>query len=580
MSSIQGEIEQRVQEAFTRAGIGSQHPVLVGISVRPDLADYQANGVMAAAKKMGVNPRELAARVAEVFDSPHLPCRIAVAGPGFLNIRIEQEWLEQRVRACVDPLTPLVERHHEPQTVVVDYSAPNLAKEMHVGHLRSTIIGDAVVRILEAVGHRVIRQNHVGDWGTQFGMLIACLERQEGSSGARAATGLADLEGFYRAAKHAFDTDPAFARRARACVVALQSGEPEMLEQWRLFVRESMGHCSAVYRRLDVSLNDSHVRGESAYNSDLARVVADLAAAGMLTESDGAQCVFLDECSGKDEKPLPVIVQKSGGGYLYATTDLAALRYRTATLGASRILYFVDSRQSLHLRQVFAVARRAGFVPPHAQLEHHPFGTMMDASGRPFKTRDGGTVKLMDLLDEACRRAQELVTHKNPDLPPAQREQIACTVGIGAVKYADLSKNRLSDYVFNWDTMLAFDGNTAPYLQYAYARICSIFRRGDIGDDAGVGGVVIREAAERALALKLLQFDETVQTVARECYPHVLCTYLYELATAYMSFYENCPVLKAPDAAVRGSRLMVCRLTARVLREGLGLLGIAVVEQM
>lgn len=575
-SNIRRLLEGRVSRAFAAAGIADDSPTLVGSSVRPDLADYQANGVMAAAKKSRTNPRELAAKVLSFLDIADLGCDVSVAGPGFINFRLGDDWMASRIEQLMDASAPLTARVDSPQTIVVDYSAPNLAKEMHVGHLRSTIIGDAVVRILASVGHKVIRQNHVGDWGTQFGMLIAFMERQTTSL----STELADLEGFYRAAKKEFDGDPVFAARARECVVLLQAGDENMLEQWRIFVGESLRHCQAVYDRLDVTLTDGDVRGESAYNEDLPRVIDDLRAKKMLTESEGAQCVFLDEFKGKEGEPLPVIVRKSDGAFLYATTDLAAMRYRTGTLGATRILYFVDARQTLHLRQVFAVAHKAGFVPPQTSLEHHAFGTMMDASGRPFKTRDGGTVKLMELLDEACKRSLDLVIQKNPDLTSEQRRDVSETVGIGAVKYSDLSKNRTSDYVFNWDTMLAFDGNTAPYLQYAYARIRSIFRKGDIDETALDGPVELGEPQERALALKLLQFAETVDAVAAECFPSVLCTYLYELAGAYMAFYEHCSVLKAEKESQRKSRLQLCRITARVLKEGLALLGIGVVEQM
>jgi arginyl-tRNA synthetase len=462
---------------------------------------------------------------------------------------------------------------------VVDYSGPNLAKEMHVGHLRSSIIGDAVVRVLEFLGDKVIRQNHVGDGGTQFGMLIAYMVRLKESGSADLSTQLSDLEVFYQDAKRLYDSDPAFAAAARDYVVQLQSGDPDCLALWQTFIDESMRHCDEVYQRLGVTLTRADVKPESAYNDDLPVLVDELQTKGLLTDSDGARCVFLPEFTGKDDQPLPVIVQKSDGGYLYATTDLAAIRYRVGSLGADRILYFVDARQNLHLRQVFAVARAAGWADDAVSLEHLPFGTMMGADGKPFKTRTGGTVKLIDLLNEAEQRAFHLVSEKNPDLPESQRHDIASAVGIGAVKYADLSKNRTSDYIFNWDTMLSFDGNTAPYMQYAYTRIRSIFRRGELEGGAGQGRIVLQEPAERLLALKLVQFEDVLLTVAAECVPHVLCGYLYDLAGAFMSFYEACPVLKA-EGETRSSRLALCGLTASTMAAGLDLLGIRVVEQM
>jgi arginyl-tRNA synthetase len=562
-------LDQRVRAAMTAAGIADADAVITP-AARPEFGDYQANGVMQSAKRMRRNPRELAADVVAKLDLSGIAENIDVAGPGFINIRLSSALLADRV----NPVRPLLEPVSAPQTVVIDYSAPNLAKEMHVGHLRSTIIGDAMARVLRAVGQRVIAQNHLGDWGTQFGMLLAYLEESGSNSEL-----LGDLERFYQAAKQRFDADPAFAEKARARVVALQSGEARTNALWRQFVDISLSHCEAVYQRLGVSLTRADVMGESAYNDDLPRIVEALDAAGMLTTSEGARCVFLDEFKAKDGSPLPVIVQKSDGGYLYSTTDLAAVRYRSSVLGADRVLYFVDARQALHFRQIFAVARRAGFVSPRTSLEHHPFGVMLGKDGRPFRSRDGGVVKLVDLLDEAQQRAFELVTQKNPALSESDRLDIARVVGIGAVKYADLSKHRTSDYVFDWDTMLAFDGNTAPYLQYAYTRIVSLFRRGQIWAEQLEGEIAIEAPGERALALALARFQEIVDDVAADALPHYLCAYLYELAARYMQFYEQCPVLNA-EGPTRMSRLLLCRRVAETMKCGLSLLGIETVERM
>jgi len=562
-------LDARVRAAMAAAGIDAPVAVVTP-AARPEFGDYQANGVMQAAKRLRKNPRELAAAVVAKLDLADIADDIDIAGPGFINIRLS----DRALSAAVRPTRSLLTLVASPKTIVTDYSSPNLAKEMHVGHLRSTIIGDAVARVLGATGERVIRQNHVGDWGTQFGMLLAHLE--ETGTGSEE---LADLERFYQAAKKRFDADAAFAERARAKVVALQSGDPEANALWRQFVEISLGHCEAIYRRLGVLLTRADMRAESSYNDDLAGIIAVLEQEGLLTESDGARCVFLDEFTAKDGTRLPLIVQKSDGGFLYATTDLAGIRYRSHVLGAARVLYFVDARQALHFRQVFAVARLAGFVSTDTSLEHHPFGVMLGKDGRPFRSRDGGLVKLQELLDEAEQRAFELVTSKNPNLDAAERRNIAHVVGIGAVKYADLSKHRTSDYVFDWDAMLSFDGNTAPYLQYAYTRIVSLFRRGEVDPTSLDAEVRLDTPQERALALALVRFQEVIDVVAADALPHHLCTYLHDLAARYMQFYERCPVL-AETGATRASRLALCRRTADTLKYGLSLLGIGTVERM
>jgi arginyl-tRNA synthetase len=447
---------------------------------------------------------------------------------------------------------------------------------MHVGHLRSTIIGDGVARVLEFLGDTVIRQNHVGDWGTQFGMLLAYLEENPDA----AESGLADLEQFYRAAKMRFDDSAAFADRARELVVQLQAGDADCLRLWTRFNDISLSHCQKVYDRLGVKLSMADVKGESAYNADLPGIVEALREKGLLSEDNGAQCVFMDEFRNAEGNPLPVIVQKAGGGYLYATTDLAAMRYRHQVLKADRVLYFVDQRQALHFQMAFEVARRAGFVPAAMQLEHMGFGTMNGADGRPFKTRDGGTVKLIDLLDEAEERAYALVSSKNPELAEGELRNIARAVGIGAVKYADLSKHRTSDYSFNFELMLSFEGNTAPYLMYAYTRVASIFRKLGQSMNASSGHIQLAAAQEIELASRLAQFAEVLNNVAEKGTPHTLCSYLYDLAGLFSSFYEHCPILTAEDAAQRDSRLHLAALTGRTLQQGLELLGLQPLERM
>ncbi len=579
---MKDSIRHLIQQALTRLtaeGVlpeGLTPAIQVENTKDKSHGDFASNIALMLAKPAGLKPRELAEKLIAALPADPAVSKVEIAGPGFLNFFQNRDALAQRLEAALADPHLAVCKAGAAQRVVVDLSSPNLAKEMHVGHLRSTIIGDAVARALEFLGDTVIRQNHVGDWGTQFGMLLAYLQDQP----VECETDLGDLEQFYRAAKKRFDESAGFADRARGLVVKLQAGDPECLRLWQRFNEISLAHCQKVYDRLGVKLGPADVRGESAYNADLAQIVADLEARGLLSESDGAQCVFMDEYQNAEGKPLPVIVQKADGGYLYATTDLAAMRYRSQTLKADRVLYFVDQRQALHFQMAFEVARRAGFVHEGMDLEHMGFGTMNGADGRPFKTRDGGTVKLIDLLDEAELRAYALVKGKNPELDEAELRRIARAVGIGAVKYADLSKHRTSDYSFNFELMLSFEGNTAPYLLYAYTRVASIFRK--LGKEIGeIGGQIDLQAEqEQALAAKLAQFAEVVNAVAAKGTPHVLCSYLYELAGLFSSFYEHCPILAAEDEAVQHSRLRLAALTGRTLKQGLELLGLDTLERM
>lgn len=578
MENIKDYLSRIVGDALSEAaGIAISDPNVITAS-RPEFGDYQANGVMAVAGRCGRKPRELAeAVIAGLRDEEDLVASAEVAGPGFINIKLRDQALIARGNGVLlDPLS-LIPPDSHPRKIVVDHSSPNLAKEMHVGHLRGTVIGDCLSRVLERFGHEVIRQNHVGDWGTQFGMLISYMQDLGEDSSVLQAE-LEDLENFYRAAKDKFDSDFAFADRARLSVVKLQGGDPEYLAAWQRFIDESLRHCQEIYERLGVGLSLADLDAESRYNDDLENIVLELENKGLLQESDGARCVFLPEFKGKDGEPLPVIVQKSDGGYLYSTTDLAAVRMRSFDFKADRSLYVVDARQSLHFQQVFAVAQAAGMASAEISLEHIAYGTIMGKDGRPYKTRSGDSVKLADLLDEAVARAFELVSGKNPDLAEDERRLIAENVGIASVKYADLSKNRISDYVFDWSTMLSFEGNTAPYLLYACTRIKSLLRKQ--GDDSCVNELTeLLLPEERALLLKVLQLPEIVEIVARECYPNLLCNYLYELSGAFMRFYEACPVLKA-EPRIRNTRLALASLTEQALEQGLDLLGIQTLEKM
>jgi arginyl-tRNA synthetase len=563
---IKSKLNIIINKALESANLESSKIGVVE-ATKPQFGDYQFNGIMKIAKALKRNPRDLANRVLENIDKSDIIDRVEVAGAGFINIWLSNSWIERSILAIVDDERLGIEKVQNPQTIVVDYSSPNMAKQMHVGHLRSTIIGDTLVRLFEFLGHKVIKQNHIGDWGTQFGMLIAYLE-EIGEDGN--AT-LSDLEEFYKSAKKRFDEDEKFANRAREYVVKLQSGDERSLELWKRFIDSSLKHCEVVYDKLGVKLIKDDVRAESFYNERLKDIVNYLENSGHLVESNGAKCVFVD---GFDN---PLIIQKSDGGFLYATTDLAALEFRAKELKANRVCYVVDARQSDHFKQVFSVAKSSGLVPKDMSLEHIAFGTMMDKSGRPFKTRDGRTIKLIDLLDEAINRAKETI--KNRDISDRDLERVAKAIGIGAVKYADLSVNRESNYIFSWDKMLSFDGNTALYIQYAYARIMSIFRRysGDIKSNK----IKITNELERSLAIMLLRFEDTLIKASNDATPNTITSYLYNLVTIFMKFYEQNPILKEDiPEDIKESRLLLAKVTARTIEIALNILGIEVVDRI
>ncbi|GIT98683.1 arginine--tRNA ligase [Sulfurovum sp. TSL1] len=560
------QINNVIKEAFSKAGIEAE-PMSVTEATKPEFGDFQFNGAMALSKTLGKNPREIATQLIENLDLTGIVAKAEIAGPGFINLWLNPFWLASQCELARQDSRLGVEERETPIKVVVDYSGPNMAKQMHVGHLRSTIIGDTLANLLTYLGDEVIRQNHIGDWGTQFGMLIAYLEEihEEGT------VSLKDLEQFYKDAKGRFDEDEGFADKAREYVVKIQSGDGHCLALWQKFIDISLGHCEEVYEKLGVNLTRDDVRAESFYNDDLHSVISDLDAKGLLTQSDGAQCVFLE---GEE---VPVIVQKGDGGYLYATTDLAALRYRAKTLGAQRIAYVVDARQGEHFKHVFRVAKEAGFVPENVKLEHIAFGTMMGKDGKPFKTREGGTVKLIELLDEAVIKAKETINDKE-SYSDEELEALAKTIGIGAVKYADLSINRESNYIFNWDKMLSFEGNTSLYMQYAYARIQSIFRK--YGGPME-GEIIIGDTLEHRLSTMLLRFEDVLNRAAVDASPNQITTYLYELATLFMRFYEQNPILKEGiEEATKMSRLLLADLTAKTIKQGLDILGIETVDKL
>lgn len=564
---IKSQLSKIIENALNDANIEADD-VVISDATKPEFGDYQFNGVMKLAKQLKQNPRHIAQNLLEHIDTTGMIANVEVAGPGFINIWLDDAWLGLEATAILDDERIGVGYVEEAQKVVVDYSGPNMAKQMHVGHLRSSIIGDTLATLLEFLGDEVIRQNHIGDWGTQFGMLIAYLEEQ-GADGAN--QNLKDLEQFYKDAKVRFDECAEFADKARDYVVKIQQGDEHCLRLWQSFIDSSLGHCEEVYDKLGVHLTRDDVRAESFYNAKLPSVIQKLKAKNISTTSDGAECVFLEG----DE--TPIIVQKGDGGFLYATTDLAALEFRAQALNADRICYVVDARQAQHFKQVFTIAKMAGMVGENIALEHIGFGTMMDKSGKPFKTRDGGVVKLVDLLDEAVVRARETIkereTHSDEDL-----EKVARAIGIGAVKYADLSISRESNYLFSWDKMLSFDGNTSLYMQYAYARIQSILRK---HDDEITGAIIVRDEIEHHLVLMLLKFEDTLTKAASEATPHTITSYLYELVSLFMKFYEQNPILKEGiEEEIKMSRLQLAILTAKVIKKSLDILGIEVVNKI
>ncbi|WP_371408612.1 arginine--tRNA ligase [Micromonospora zamorensis] len=566
-------LSDRLAPAFA-AVAGAPVDPLVRRSPR---ADFQSDAPLALARRLGRPPRDIAAAVLEHAVLDDVCVSAEVSGPGFLNLTIADRTLADLVAGLAADARLGVPLAAAPQTVVVDYSAPNVAKEMHVGHLRSTVIGDAAVRLLDWLGHRVVRVNHLGDWGTPFGMLIAHLA-DLGEAEAAHELSMGDLDGFYRAARVKFDADEAFRERSRLRVVALQGGDERTLRLWRLLVEQSERYFLTVYDLLDVTLSEDDFRGESAYNDLLPGIVDDLDRLGLLVSSGGADCVFPPGFTGRHGEALPLIVRKSDGGYGYPATDLAALRQRTGELGATRLLYVVGLPQRQHFAMVFAVAQAAGWLCPPVRAEHLGFGSILGADGRMLRSRTGESVKLVGLLEEAVARATDLARSRNPDLDAEAAAEIGRAVGIGAVKYADLSTDRRKDYVLDWEGMLSLDGDTAPYLQYAYARIRSVFRRA--GTEARRDApIVLAQPAERALTVELLGFGAVVTEVERSLDLHQIAGYLHRLATAFNAFYERCPVLRAPDG-LRESRLLLAELTARTLRQGLHLLGIRTLERM
>ena len=591
MADPQQVLAQRVHDAIVASfgpDFGDADPL-----IRPSsFADFQANVALPLGKRLGRPPREVAAELAARLEVADMCAEPEVSGPGFINFSLRDDWIAaQATQMLGDPRLGLAPTA-TPQTVVVEYSSPNVAKEMHVGHLRTTIVGDAIARVLEFAGHRVIRDNHVGDWGTPFGMLIEHL-LDVGVDSAEAGLLTTDPNAFYQAARRKFDSDPAFTERARSRLVRLQAGDPDTMAIWQRLVDISRGYLHQVYTRLRVSLTDEDIRGESFYNDMLADTVGQLEERGIAVLSEGALCAFPAGFTGREGRPLPLIIRKSDGGYNYASTDLAAVRYRVDKLSADRAIYVVGSEQALHFQMVFAVAIQAGWIPAEARFEHAQIGMVLGQDGNRLRTREGETPKLSGLLQEGVDRARGILDEVDASsrFDAAELDAVAEAVGIGAVKYADLSTARESAYLFDWDRMISFRGNTGPYLQYATARIKSIFRRAGEAEagqaeagqaEAGArrSGVAITAGPERALALRLLDFGAMVTQLGETAEPHRLCAYLFDVASLFTTFYEECPVLKAEPASLRASRLALCALTLDALTLGLTLLGVPIPDRM
>ena len=584
VTSLSDSVHQRLAAALSAAlpQAGSADQLLR----RSDRADFQANGILALAKKEKANPRELATQVVSGVESGELIKDVEVSGPGFLNITLTDSAITRNLAArYADDTGRLGVPHTEqPGTTVVDYAQPNVAKEMHVGHLRSAVIGDAVVKLLEFTGENVVRRHHIGDWGTQFGMLIQYLEehpheldhKADEVSGEEA---MSNLDRLYKAARKLFDADEEFKTRARRRVVDLQAGDPQTLATWQKFVDESKIYFFSVFEKLDMEIRDADIVGESGYNDMLAETCRLLEESGVAVRSEGALCVFFDDIKGPDGNPVPLIVQKSDGGYGYAATDLSAIRDRVFNLKANSIIYVVDARQSLHFKMVFETARKAGWLGEDVKAHQLAFGTVLGKDGKPFKTREGETVRLVDLLDEAIDRASAVVREKAQDLSEAEIAERGAQVGVGAVKYADLSTSANRDYKFDLDQMVSLNGDTSVYLQYAYARIQSILRKAGEARPAAHPELELHEA-ERALGLHADSFAATVAEAATEYAPHKLAAYLYQLASLYTTFYDKCPVLKAETPEQIENRLFLCDVTARTLHRGMDLLGIRTPERL
>ncbi|CAL1329510.1 arginine--tRNA ligase [Candidatus Providencia siddallii] len=570
-------LSNKITKALHSFGAPKECNALVVRQISKKHIDYQANGIINAAKKMNICPQELAKKVISKLNLKDIVSKIEISGKGFINIKLNSFWIaKQAEKALIN--NKLGISKIKPEIIIIDYSSPNIAKQMHVGHLRSTIIGDAMARTLEFIGHKVIRANHIGDWGTHFGMLIAYLEKLQNKNYNNFL--LTNLDEFYKKAKKKYDEDENFAKKSRMYVVKLQSGDKYCIEMWQKLVNITIEQNQKIYYRLNITLTKNDIMGESLYKDMLPEIISDLKSKGIAIENNGAIVVFLDDFKNKHGKTMGVIIQKKDGAFLYTTTDIACIKYRYEKLHANRLLYYIDSRQHQHLIQAWTIAKKANYIPDSIKLEHHMFGMILNKDKKPFKTRSGTTISLTSLLDEAIKRAKNIIYKKKPNINKRNLSYLSNIIGIGAIKYSDLSKNRITNYIFNWDNMLSFNGNTAPYMQYAYTRIASIFKKGNIKKKELTLPIFLNSSYEIALATRLIQFEETIFLVANEGTPHIMCSYLYDIAGLFSKFYENCPILSEKNKNQRQSRLKLALLTQKTLKIGLDTLGIKTVNNM
>ncbi|XBC38926.1 MAG: arginine--tRNA ligase [Buchnera aphidicola (Melaphis rhois)] len=574
--NIKLKLKQHIVQSLTRNGIENNNNLLINNTYQKKPWHYQINGIIKIAKKINQDPYKLACNIVSEIRIYEMYHTIQVSKPGFINIFLNEKWIEKKLEKKMKSIRLNV-KLVEPQNIVIDYSSPNMAKEMHVGHLRSTIIGDATARIMEFLGHNVIRINHIGDWGTQFGMIITYLKENKKINRITENT---NFNKIYQKSKIEYETNETFFNKTKKNILKLQSGDKHYINIWRKIVDTTIKKNEKIYKKLNVTLTNEHIVGESFYKNMLPNIVNDLKTKNIAVEHHGATMIFLKKFKNRYGQPMGIIIQKQDGTFLYATIDLACLKYRYDVLHADKILYYTDTRQHQYLMQIVEIGRLANYIPNHVQIEHHMFGMILSENNHPFKTRSGNSIKLSSLLDEAIQRAKIIAKQKNPTLSKKKIDFLSRKIGIGAIKYFDLSKNRSNNYVFNWNNILSFNGNTAPYIQYAYTRILSIFKKLKISMLHLEGKIKLIELCEKKLGLKLLQFEEIIIETANKGMPNILCTYLYELSTIFSHFYETCSILLSKNIEMRFSRLNLAFLTARTLKLGLNILGISTINYM
>lgn len=575
--NIQNLISIDIKKALINSGAPKNCDPLIFRTVNLNISDYQSNAAMKIAKVLKIDPYQFAKNVILKIKNSNMYHIIKIAKPGFINIILNRDWLSKKLEIALYS-DRLDINFVTPQNIVVDYSSPNIAKEMHIGHLRSTIIGDATVRIIEFLGHNVIRSNHIGDWGTHFGMLIAYIHNDKKKSISKIS--LTDIEKLYQKAKIKYDLDPEFAKLSREYVVKLQNEDPYCQYLWKKLIDVTIKYNAKIYKKLNVTLKNKHIMGESSYKNMLPEVISDLKKKGIAVKNKGSLIVVLEKYKNRYGNPMGVVIQKKDGGYLYSIIDIACIKYRCEILKADKILYYTDSRQNQYLLQIWEIAKKAGYIPKNVKVEHHMFGMMLSDNKRPFQTRTGNTIKLSLLLDEAIKKAKKIIKQKNSDLSEEKIHELSNIIGIGAIKYADLSKNRITNYIFNWDEMLSFEGNTAPYIQYAYTRIMSIIKKSKTPPLSLKGDIILSKKFEIELALILLQFEEKITYAADKGTPHIICGYLYKLSGIFSNFYENCSILFSENTEISISRLKLSLLTAKTIKLGLNLLGINTIDYM